>query len=168
MRTRQPPGSLCVAIGLALALALTACAAPTTRPTLPGSQHAEHDPGAERLKDALADDFGMTFEPAGPHHELGTAPDGVELDLIGVPVEEVILSLPSRDEAEATEMGLAYLPHLRELLHGPAPVWDWIAEGLACRADPDAACNVSTSRGSLSARFTDGGPGFVVLVVSRD
>jgi hypothetical protein len=160
----MPKGSLIVV----LALASGACAAPATSLAPAASDHGEHDPAAERVKEALADEFAMTFEPAGPHHELGTAPDGVELDLVGVPVEETILSLPSRDRSAAVVSGLAYLPHLRDLLHGPGPVWDWIAEELACRKDAEASCNVTTSQGNLTARFTDQDEDFVVLVITRD
>jgi hypothetical protein len=85
-----------------------------------------------------------------------------------VPVEEVILSLPARDRSAAVATGLTYLPHLRDLLHGPGPVWDWIAEELACREDTDARCNVATTQGNVSARFTDQDRGDIVLVLTRD
>jgi hypothetical protein len=158
---------MCLLTGL-LALALVACAAPAASLAPAASDHGEHDAAAERLKEALADAFEMTFEPAGPHHELGTAPDDVELDLVGVPVEEVILSLPSRDRSAAVATGLAYLPHLRDLLHGPGPVWDWAAEALACREDADASCNASTSQGNLAARFTEQDKDYIVLVITRE
>ena len=151
-----------------LALSIAGCASPASSLTPPATDHAAHDAAAERLKDALADAFDMTFEPAGPHHELGTAPDDVELDLVGVPVEEVILSLPSRDRSAAVASGLAYLPHLRDLLHGPGPVWDWVADELACRRDQDASCNVSTSQGNLTARFTEQDQDYIVLVVTLE
>jgi hypothetical protein len=151
-----------------LALAISGCAAPAASQAPPASDHGEQDAQAERVKEALADEFGMSFEPAGPHHELGTSADDVELDLVGVPVEEVVLSVPSRDRSAAVEAGLAYLPHLRDLLHGPDPVWDWVAEALACREDADSSCNVSMSQGNLSARFTDGGSDYIVLVITRE
>jgi hypothetical protein len=160
MRTRLPIS--------ALALAIAGCAAPAASLAPPASDHGEHDPQADRVKEELADAFGMSFEPAGPHHELGTAPDGVELDLVGVPVEEVVLSLPGDDRAAAVEAGLAYLPHLRDLLHGPDPVWDWVADELACRQSADARCNVSTSRGNLTARFPEEGREYIVLVITQE
>ena len=160
MRTRFLAGVLALAIG--------GCASPAASMAPPASDHAAHDPAAERVKEALADAFDMTFEPAGPHHELGTAPDDVELDLVGVPVEEIILSLPSRDRSAAVATGAAYLPHLRDLLHGPDPVWDWVADELACREDEDARCNVSTSQGNLTARFTEQDQDYIVLVVTRE
>ena len=157
-----------LALTALLALAIVGCAAPAASLAPPGSNHDEHDPTTERVKEALADAFEMTFEPAGPHHELGKAPDDVQLDLVGVPVEEVVLSLPSRDRSAAVATGLAYLPHLRDLLHGPGPVWEWAAEELACREDADASCNDSISQGNLTARFTEQDQDYIVLVVTRE
>ena len=110
----------------------------------------------------MDDAFGMTFEPAGPHHEIGTAPDAVELDLVGAPVEEVVLSVPRSEP----EVGIGYLPHVRDLLHGPAPLWRWIEDGLSCRRG-DAVCEPMMSQGNLMARFTEGDPTYVVLVITR-
>jgi hypothetical protein len=150
-----------------LVLALTGCAAPSISLTPSISPHAEHDAQADRVKAALSDAFGMTFEPAGPHHQLGTAPDGVQLDLVGEPVEEVVLSLPSADRSAAADAGLAYLPHLRDLLHGPSAVWDWVADALVCRAAEGGVCQAFMTQGELTARFTDGGPDYLVLEISR-
>jgi hypothetical protein len=124
------------------------------------------DPAAERVKAALSDAFGMTFEPAGPHHELGKAPDGVQLDLVGVPVEEVVLSLPLVDRDAAADTGLGYLPHLRNLLHGADRVWDWVAAMLACRRDAAAACDDTFAQGNLEAHFTGDEVAYVVLVIA--
>ncbi|HYM51938.1 MAG TPA: hypothetical protein VEW45_00455 [Candidatus Dormibacteraeota bacterium] len=152
----------------ALALALSGCISPSVSLAPTSSGHSAHDPLAEEVKTGLADAFAMSFEPAGPHHELGTAPDGVQLDLVGVPVEEVVLSLPSEDRSAAVETGLAYLPHLRQLLDGPDAVWDWTAEALACREDLGADCEMSFAQGNLTAHFTDGGEDFLVLVITRE
>jgi hypothetical protein len=146
---------------LLIALLATACAA-TPSPSPSASGHAQHDPQLERVKVALNDAFDMTFEPAGPHHEIGRAPDAVELDLVGVPVEEVVLSVP-RDEPE---LGIRYLPHLRELLRGPAPMWAWMEDGLTCRRDEGAVCQPEMSQGNLTARFTEDDRTYVVLVIA--
>ena len=146
---------------LLAAVLLAACAGgPSPSPS--GSGHVAHDPQLDRVKAALTAAFGMTFEPAGPHHEIGQAPDGIELDLVGVPVEEVVLSVP-RDEPQ---LGIPYLPHLRDLLRGPGPVWEWVEDGLTCRRD-EAPCEPMMSRGNLTARFTEGDRAYVVLVVAR-
>ncbi len=150
------------ALPLLAVLLLAACGGAT--PSQPaGGTHGAHDPQTERVKSALAEEFDMAFEPAGPHHELGEAPDGVEMDLVGEPVEQVVLSVPEDD----VEAGLAYLPHLRDLLHGPARVYEWAADALGCRAAGDGGCEDRFEQGNLEARFSDGGPGFVVLNLSR-
>lgn len=146
---------------LLLALALGGCALGSTPTPTPG--HGAHDPQAERVIAALDAELGMTFEPAGPHHRLGRAPDGTELDLVGAPVEQVILSVPS----SGPEAGQAYLPHIRDLLHGPDRVYDWVAAMLACRTDPARTCEAAFEQGNLSARFSDGGPDFVVVTLAR-
>jgi hypothetical protein len=145
-----------------LALIVLAACSFEPAPT-PTSGHAGHDPQTERVIGALNAELDMTFEPAGPHHRLGTAPDGTELDLVGVPVEQVILSVP----AGRTETGLAYLSHVRDLLHGPNRVYDWVAAMLACRADAERACEERFAQGNVEARFSDGGPDYVVVTVTR-
>jgi hypothetical protein len=150
---------------LVLLVLLAGCATPVPSATSAASRHV--DPATERIKAELASAFGMSFEPAGPHHELGTAPDGVQLDLVGVPPEEVILSLPASDRSAAAETGLDYLPYLRDLLHGADPVWDWAAAMLACRRAVDRSCDGEESQGNLVARFPDNDPDYIILVVSR-
>ncbi|HET6381146.1 MAG TPA: hypothetical protein VFH63_08990 [candidate division Zixibacteria bacterium] len=139
---------------LAVALLLAGCAA---TPTVPAASHVGHDPQADRVKAALAGAFGMTFESAGPHHELGRTDDGVQLDLVGAPVEQVVLSLPEG----SVEAGAAYLPHLRDLLHGPASAYDWAADVLACHAT-SSDCEERFAQGNLEARVTREA-GYVVL-----
>lgn len=139
---------------LALAVLLVGCA-PGGQPSV--TPHGQHDPQADRVKAALTDAFGMTFESAGPHHQLGETDDGVQLDLVGVPVEQVVLSLPEG----SVEEGAAYLPHLRDLLHGPAPAYDWAAQALACHATAED-CEQHFEQGNLEARVTRD-EGYVVL-----
>ena len=161
MRTLRPLILLLLLAGCGVTT-FTASGSPGATPV--ASHHS--DPGAEHVKAALADAFGMKFEPAGPHHELGTAPDGAQLDLVGVPVEEVVLSLPLADRDAAAETGLAYLPHLRDLLHGADRTWDWIAAMLACRRDAAATCDDTFAQGNLEARFTGDETDYVVLVIA--
>ncbi len=154
-------GALAVLAALA-AVVLVACGNPATPvPSTPG--HPGHDPQADRVRAALEAELGMTFEPAGPHHVLGTGPDGVELDLVGVPVEEVVLSVPADDP----EAGLDYLPHIRDLLHGPDRVYDWVAAMLACRAAARRTCEDSVVQGNLSAAFGPDDQEFVVVTLRR-
>ena len=145
---------------LALAV-LVGCAFGPSPTSTPG--HDAHDPQSERVVAALGTELGMTFEPAGPHHRLGRAPDGTQLDLIGVPVEQVVLSVP----AASPTAGQAYLSHIRDLLHGPDRVYDWVAAMLACRSDTGRACEDQFAQGNLGARFSDGGPDYVVVTMAR-
>jgi hypothetical protein len=157
-RAIPPPPRATAIVALVV---LAACSfGPGPTPT-PG--HDAHDPQAERVIAALGAELEMTFEPAGPHHRLGRAPDGSELDLIGVPVEQVILSVPADD----TAAGLPYLAHIRDLLHGPDRVYDWVAAMLACRSDAARSCEESLAQGNLEARFSDGGPDYVVVTLAR-
>jgi hypothetical protein len=144
----------------ALGLLLGACGG---NPGSSAASHAVHDPVGDRVRAELASELGVEFEPAGPHHVIGRAADGTELDLIGVPVEEVVLSVPAGDP----EAGQAYLPYLRDLLHGPDRVYDWIAAMLACRAEPDRSCDDQFTQGNLEARFSDGGPDYEVVTLTR-
>ena len=150
---------------LLLALLAAGCGPPAQSATPVASRHT--DPTTERVKAELTSAFNMSFEPAGPHHELGKAPDGVQLDLVGVPPEELVLSLPAGERAAAVASGLAYLPHLRDLLHGADPVWDWTAAMLACRREAGASCDNERSQGNLTARFPDDDPDYIVLVITR-
>jgi hypothetical protein len=147
-------------VAAALGLLLSACAEDGG----PGpASHAVHDPVGDRVRAELASELGMEFAPAGPHHVIGRAEDGTELDLVGAPVEEVVLSVPADDP----EAGLPYLPHVRELLHGPDRVYDWVAAMLACRADEDRSCAEHFEQGNLEATFSDGGPDYEVVTISR-
>jgi hypothetical protein len=148
----------------ALGILLAACGFASPTPTQgPSPGHADHDPQADRVRANLTGELGVEWEPAGPHHVVGRADDGTELDLVGVPVEEVVLSVPADDP----EVGQAYLPHIRDLLHGPDRVYDWVAAMLACRADPDRSCDDHLAQGNLEARFSDGGPDYEVVTIRR-
>ena len=74
-----------------------------------------------------------------------------------------MLSVP----AASPVAGQAYLSHIRDLLHGPDRVYDWVAAMLACSADADRACEDRFAQGDLEARFSDGGPGHVVVTMAR-
>jgi hypothetical protein len=154
----RPAARIAAAAGLGMLLA--ACA-PGASPG--AATHVAHDPVGDRVRAELAAELSVEWEPAGPHHTLGRAEDGTEIDLIGVPVEEVVLSVPASDP----ERGLAYLPHVRDLLHGPDRVYDWVAAMLACRADATRGCEDAFEQGNLEARFSDGGPDYEVVTVSR-
>jgi hypothetical protein len=155
--------------GPMVALVLVACG-PAPALVLPSgatASHEAHDAALARAEATLTDAHGMTFAPAGPHHVVGTDRAGNQLDFVGVPVEEVVLTLDATDAAAALAAADAYLPIARDLLGGPASVWTWVRDGLACRADARTDCGAATAQGNLSARFTDDGPDFWVVAISR-
>ncbi len=156
-------------MGPIAALVLVACS-PAPALVLPSgaaTSHEARDPALARAEATLTDEHGVTFVPAGPHHVVGTDPAGNQLDFVGVPVEEVVLTLDATDSATALTAADAYLPIARDLLGGPASVWSWVRDGLACRAESRTDCAAATAQGSLTARFTDDGPDFWVVAISR-
>lgn len=163
-----------------LALLLVGCSAPTTQPaaTLPSAsdEHANHqDPVAADVRAELTQRFGMTFASAGPHHLLGTAPDGVQLDLVGIPVVQVVLSLPGHDTAAVREAAEPYLPYVSRLLGvGSGGVGEQQSIGRDLLLESLASWNASApldrqrSDGGLTARVTSSDdPAYVVLSVHR-
>lgn len=151
-----------------LALALAACTPAPTLVAPSGSAPPEaHDAQLDRVRAALEAE-GLAFEAAGPHHVVGTDAAGNQVDLIGVPVEQVVITVDAGDADAALVAARRYLPHARDLLHGPRRVWDWADEALACRAAGEAGCDTRIAQGGLTATFTDDGPAYWVLAISRD
>jgi hypothetical protein len=164
-----------VVLAALLAVVLGACTATvparSATPATAEDPHAGHsDPVAEQVRSELTRTLGMTFRSAGPHHTLGTAPNGVQLDLVGVPVVQVVLSVPGHDPAsvkQAAEPYLDYLPRLlgegaqqsigRDLLLESMTTWDGSGE-LDKRRSADG----------FEARLTStSDPAYVVLSVAR-
>jgi hypothetical protein len=157
-----------LAVAPMLALVLVACT-PAPVVVLPSGSppHEAHDPQLDRSRAEL-EAQGVAFAPAGPHHVVGTDTDGNQVDLVGVPVEQVVITVVASQPADALVAARRYLPHARDMLHGPRRVWDWADEAFACRAAGEAGCDTRFEQGGLSATFTDDGPEFWVLAVSRD
>ena len=152
---------------LALVLASIGCTPAPVVVVPSGSTHVAHDPQLDRARAALESD-GFAFEPAGPHHVVGTDTDGTQVDLVGVPVEQVVITVDASDGAAALVAAQRLLPHARDLLHGPRRVWDWTDDAFACRASGAGGCEERITQGGLSATFTDNGPEYWVLAISRD
>jgi hypothetical protein len=162
-----------------VAVLLVGCgAAPTgTTATLPSAsdEHANHqDPVAADVRAELTERFGMTFASAGPHHLVGTAPDGVQLDLVGIPVVQVVLSLPGHDTAAVRDAAEPYLPYLSRLLGVGGGVGEQQSIGRDLLLESLASWDASTpldrqrSDGGLTARVTSSDdPPYVVLSVHR-
>ena len=146
---------------------LTAC---TTSPA-PASQHAGHaaDPVTAAIKGELTERLGMTFASAGPHHELGTASNGVQLDLVGVPPEQVVLSVPAGEPGRVEELAAPYLPYLARLLNEQRGIGaDLLNESLATW-DGSAILDKQRTAEGFTARLTSTrDPAYIVLDVHRD
>ena len=105
----------------------------------------------------------------GPHHELGKAQNGVQLDLVGVPPEQVILSVPSDEPGRVEELAAPYLPYLPRLLNAQRSIGgDLLNESLAAW-DGKATLDKQRSAEGITARLTStDDPAYVVLDVHRD
>jgi hypothetical protein len=152
---------------LALVLVLAGCGPVPVMVVPSGSARAAHDPQLDRARAALEAD-GFAFEPAGPHHVVGTDAGGNQVDLVGIPVEQVVITVDASDEAAGLVAARRLLPHARDLLHGPRRIWDWADAAFACRAAGARDCEERVAQGGLSATFTDDGPEFWVVAISRD
>lgn len=155
---------------LALVMASVGCAPAAVVVVPSGSAHAAHDRQLDRARATLEAD-GFAFEAAGPHHVVGTDAGGNQVDLVGVPVEQVVITVDASDGAEALIAARRLLSPARDLLHGPGRVWDWADEAFGCRAAGAAGaagCEETVEQGGLSATFTDDGPDYWVLAISRD
>ena len=158
------------AAALALILFLSACGTPSTGPTPPGS-HEGHaaDPATDVVKAELGEKLGMTFASAGPHHELGKAKNGVQLDLVGVPAEQVVLSVPADEPGRIEDLAAPYLPYLPRLLGSQRNIGaDLLNESLAAW-DGEQTLDKKRSAEGITAHLTStNDPAYVVLDVHRD
>jgi hypothetical protein len=162
------------ALAALLVVLLAACTpgtpAETATPTS-ADPHAGHsDPVAEQVRAELTQKLGITFESAGPHHTLGKARDGVQLDLVGVPVVQVVLSLPGHDPMTVRDEAEPYLDYLPRLLGESAEQSigrDLLLESLSAW-DGSTELDKRRSADGFEARLTStSDPAYVVLSVSR-
>ena len=154
---------------LSTAFLLAACTSGTSSPTPASHEGHAADPATDAIKAELTEQFGMTFASAGPHHELGTASDGVQLDLVAVPPSQVILSVPSDDAGRVEELAAPYLPYLARLLNTERSIGaDLLNESLAAW-DGTTLLDKQRSAEGVTAHLTSTrDPAYVVLDVHRD
>lgn len=156
---------------LTLAIAIVGCACNTAPASTDAGEHSGHVPdrATETIKAELTEKFGMTFAPAGPHHELGTAGNGVQLDLVGVPPEEVVLSVPADQPGRVGELAAPYLPYLQQLLVTQRAIGaDLLNESLATW-DGEAILDKERSADGVTAHLSSTrDPAYLVLDVHRD
>lgn len=155
-----------VATVLTMAFLLAAC---TPVPTPASHEGHAADPATDAIKAELTEQFGMTFASAGPHHELGTASNGVQLDLVAVPPSQVILSVPSDQPGRVEELAAPYLRYLPRLLNTERSIGaDLLNESLATW-DGSAVLDRQRSAEGVTAHLTSTrDPAYVVLDVHRD
>lgn len=161
---RRDPRRDAFILGLLLVLAACSRAAsgsgnPSGSPAL--SAHAEHDAALAALEAQLVA-LGLSFETAGPHHRLGVGADGVEVDLVGVPLEEAVLSVPA-GPAAAAQRAAPYLAPLEAVFGTGGEVQAWLAE-LAAGSELDA--EVALAGADVTVRST-ADPAYVVLTIAR-
>ncbi len=154
---------------LPILLLLTACSTGVSSPSVSHPSGHAVDPVAESVKSELSQRLGMTFRSAGPHHVLGTARNGVQLDLVGVPVVQVVLSVPADAPARIDEVAAPYLPYLPRLLNTDQTIGADLLLETAATWDGAARVDKRRTSGTITARLTSGGaPPFLVLSVTRD
>jgi hypothetical protein len=91
----------------------------------------------------------MTFASAGPHHVLGTAPDGIQLDIVGHPPSEAVLSVPAAAGRDPTGMAAPYLPALAAFVGAPpSATVTWI-QGRLASWQPPATLSAATTLGGV-------------------
>jgi hypothetical protein len=152
------------------AAALTACATPpipaaTAQSSNPA--HVGHDATLEALQAELST-LGLAFEPAGPHHVLGTGANGVEMDLVGIPLEEAVLSIPADEPDAVRELMEPYLAPVERTLGAPAALDGWLGEELAAW-NGRSELRSDASFGAVHARLrSTADPAYVVLTLTGD
>lgn len=156
-------------LAVLLAAALTACASPPLPTATPQASNATHD-GHDATLEALQGDLsslGLRFEPAGPHHVLGAGANGIEVDLVGIPLEEAVLSIPAHEPDAVRETAEPYLATIERALEAPAALDGWLGEQLAAW-DGRTELRAEDTFGDLRARLrSTADPPYVVLTLTR-
>jgi hypothetical protein len=156
-------------LAVLVAAALTACATPplpTATARASNATHAGHDPALEALQAELTS-LGLRFEPAGPHHVLGAGTNGIEVDLVGIPLEEAVLSIPAAEPDAVRETAEPYLAPIERALEAPAALDGWLGEQLASW-DGRTELRADEEFGDLRARLrSTADPPYVVLTLTR-
>jgi hypothetical protein len=154
-----------------LAVVLSLLVACQTAPTPTGTPHLGHeaDPATDAIKAELTQRLGMTFSSAGPHHQLGRSGNGVQLDLVGVPPQQVILSVPAGEPGRIAALASPYLPYLPRLLATQRNIGADLLNESLLSWDGRTVLDKQRSADGISAHLTSTtDPAYVVLDVHRD
>jgi hypothetical protein len=147
-------------------LGLAGCAAPPPPSSVAASGHVAHDPALDRLVTDLAAQ-GVRWESAGPHHLLGIGEGGVEVDLVGVPLEEAVLSVPAEDAEATLAVMRQHLALIGPPIGAPPELDEWIVQEIG-GWDGVAPLGADATFGATEARLrSTGDPAYVVLTVSQ-
>ena len=155
-----------IAVLVAATLAACATANPVATTQAPNAPHERHDATLEALQAELTG-IGLRFEPAGPHHVLGAGANGVEVDLVGIPLEEAVLSIPAAEPGAVRATAEPYLAPIERVLEAPAALDGWLGEQLAAW-DGRSELRAEETFGDLRARLrSTAEPPYVVLTLTR-
>lgn len=151
-----------------LMLAVLAACDPAAASPSPGhTTHQTADPQLARVESVLTERFGMRFTDAGPHHRLGRA-DGTEVDLVGSPIEQVVVSVPYDETRDPSDTLVAYVVVIGEALEVDEALSAWVAETLGGWGRV-APLEAETRIDEWSVRMTsEENPPYVVLVMGRE
>lgn len=165
---RRATALLVIALAACTAQALptTPTATATAPPSAPAASHGGHDAARDALHTELTG-LGLTFEPAGPHHVLGVAADGVEVDLVGIPLEEAVLSIPANQPDAVREAAEPYLAPIADALGATAALDGWLTDQLNAW-NGTTELRAEETFGDLGARLrSTSDPAYVVLTITR-
>lgn len=161
------PHRLSFALATSLMLAVLAACDPTAAPPSPGhTAHQTPDPQLARVESVLSERFGMRFRDAGPHHRLGRA-ERTEVDLVGSPIEQVVVSVPYDETRDPSETLVAYVAVIGEALEVDEALSAWVVETLGGWGRV-APLEAETQIDEWSVRMaSEEDPPYVVLVMGR-
>lgn len=145
---------------------LAACSPGGAAETPVGTPHGTLHPQVVELEGRLTAEFGMRFTDAGPHHRLGKV-DGVEVDLIGSPLEGAVLSVPLNAAMDRAVVLEAYTIPIAEAMGADEQLTAW-ASGTFRAWQREEPLEAEASIGELEVRmYSSTDPDYVVLVVAR-
>lgn len=163
---RRATALLVIALAACTAQALPTTPTATAPPSAPAASHGIHDAALDALRAELTG-LGLTFELAGPHHVLGVAADGVEVDLIGIPLEEAVLSIPANQPDAVREAAEPYLAPIADALGATAALDGWLTDQLNAW-NGTTELRAEETFGDLGARLrSTSDPAYVVLTITR-
>jgi hypothetical protein len=107
---------------------------------------------------------GMAFGSAGPHHVVGRAPDGVQLDIVGSPATQVVLNVPAPPGTDPGPVAARYLSGVATFAGiDPTALIAWVESATADWNRAAALLATSTVGGWSAELRTVGDPRYLRL-----